>query len=220
MNITIGTSLRVAAPKLVLGVVEADVRYQQLNHELWALLQARGIELASALRGVDLASIAAFAEARRTYRQLGKDPSRYRGSAEALFRRLQSGRGLYQVNNIVDINNLVSLESRHPVGVYDTANVAGRVTFRVGEPSEAYQGIGKASVNLEGLPVFCDDRGPFGSPTSDSQRAMITPETSHVRLVIIAFSGPDQLDLALEQAGGWLTKYAAAEHVTRARSDQ
>jgi len=220
MKITIGGSLRSAAPNLVLGVVEADVQYQPLNNELWALLQSRGAELAKPLHGVDLGSVPSFAEARRAYRELGKDPSRYRGSAESLFRRLLSGRGLYQVNNIVDVNNLVSLESRHPVGVYDAAKVTGPVSFRVGEPGEAYMGIGKASINLEGLPVFCDERGPFGSPTSDSQRAMITPETSRVSCVIIAFSGPEGLDAMVERASAWLTMYAGASSVTAGRSDK
>jgi DNA/RNA-binding domain of Phe-tRNA-synthetase-like protein len=219
MNITISESLRKLAPQLVLGSVEADVVYEKKNDELWKLLEARGRELAGALRGAEAGTVAEFDAARRAYRALGKDPSRYRGSAEALFRRLQSGRGLYQVNNIVDVNNLVSLETRHPVGAYDVANTADAVSFRVGAAGEEYAGIGKETINLEGLPVFADERGPFGSPTSDSRRAMIMPNTSRVCLVIIAFSGPDGLDAALEQAGSYLEKYASARNVARSRSD-
>ena len=46
--------------------------------------------------------------------------------------------------------------------------------FRAGRAGETYKGIGKYDLNLEGLPVFCDAVGPHGSPTSDSERTMVT----------------------------------------------
>src|SRR6202011_5719924 len=90
------------------------------------------------------------------YKVLGKDPARYRGSAEALLRRVISGKGLPRINAVVDVINLVSVESRLPIGLYDLAHVQGDIMFRVGRAGETYKGIGKYDLNLEGFAVFWD----------------------------------------------------------------
>lgn len=131
---------------------------------------------------------------RAAYKALGKDPARYRGSAEALVRRVIAGKSLPQINAVVDIINLVSVESRLPIGLYDLAHVRGDVVFRAGRAGETYKGIGKYDLNLEGLPVFCDALGPHGSPTSDSERTMVTGETKQVLAIIISFGGKEGLE--------------------------
>src|SRR5712675_2853743 len=131
---------------------------------------------------------------RAAYKALGKDPARYRGSAEALLRRVIAGKGLPRINAVVDIINLVSVESRLSIGLYDLAHVSGDILFRIGRAGETYKGIGKYDLNLEGLPVFCDTLGPHGSPTSDSKRTMVTSETRNVLAVIISFGGKEGLD--------------------------
>jgi len=147
---------------------------------------------------------------RDAYRSLGKDPSRYRASQEALFRRILQGKGLFRINTVVDINNLVSLESVHSVGSYDLSQLDFPITFRVGRKGEVYKGIGKEDVNLEGLPILADGNGPFGSPTSDSERAMITTNTRQVMMLIIAFSGSDGLRAHTHRAVQLLSRFAKA----------
>src|SRR5258708_36344373 len=114
---------------------------------------------------------------RAAYKAVGKDPARYRGSAEAVLRRVVAGKGLPQINAVVDVINLVSVESRLSIGLYDLAHIRGDIIFRPGRAGETYKGIGKYDLNLEGLPVFCDEQGPHGSPTSDSERTMVTADT-------------------------------------------
>ncbi len=80
---------------------------------------------------------------RAAYKALGKDPARYRGSAEALLRRVIAGKGLPQINAVVDIINLVSVESRLPIGLYDLAHVQGDIVFRAGRAGETYKGTDK-----------------------------------------------------------------------------
>jgi DNA/RNA-binding domain of Phe-tRNA-synthetase-like protein len=150
---------------------------------------------------------------RKAYRALGKDPARYRGSAEALLRRIVAGKGFPQVNAVVDVINLVSVESRLPVGLYDLAHVTGEIIFRAGRARETYKGIGKYDLNLEGLPVFADDAGPHGSATSDSERTMVTPETKEVLAIIISFGGPEPLDRWTKRLSALLAEYAAAQNV-------
>jgi DNA/RNA-binding domain of Phe-tRNA-synthetase-like protein len=150
---------------------------------------------------------------RKAYKALGKDPARYRGSAEALLRRIVAGKGFPQINAVVDVINLVSIESRLPVGLYDLAHVVGEVVFRAGRAGETYKGIGKYDLNLEGLPVFADTAGPHGSATSDSERTMVTAETKEVLAIIVSFGGPEPLDRWTQRMSGLLSEYAAAQNV-------
>src|SRR5260370_7688346 len=47
---------------------------------------------------------------RAAYKALGKDPSRYRGSAEALLRRMAAGKGLPEITPLFHEIHLLSLE--------------------------------------------------------------------------------------------------------------
>ena len=62
---------------------------------------------------------------RQAYKQLGKEPSRYRVSSEALIRRILQNKGLYKINNVVDTNNLISIETGYSVGSYDLEKIQG-----------------------------------------------------------------------------------------------
>jgi DNA/RNA-binding domain of Phe-tRNA-synthetase-like protein len=148
---------------------------------------------------------------RSAYKALGKDPSRYRGSAEALLRRVLSGKGLYQINSVVDINNLVSLESLNPAGAYDLEKFTSPIELRVGAAGENYKGIGKDVINIENMPVFADATGTFGSPTNDSERAMVSLETKKILMVVFSFTGPEGLEPWMQRAGNLLRRYSGGE---------
>jgi DNA/RNA-binding domain of Phe-tRNA-synthetase-like protein len=118
---------------------------------------------------------------------------------------------LFTVNNVVDANNLVSLASQLPSGTYDLERLAAPIELRVAGTDEAYEAIARGPFNLENLPVLYDARGPFGSPTSDSVRSMITARTSQVLLVLYAFGETGVLDSALDRAEEGLRSYCAGE---------
>ena len=130
---------------------------------------------------------------RAMYRRMGIDPTRTRPSSEALLRRLRRGQPWPVINNLVDAINVCSVTTQLPFGLYDLDRIQGDVTLRVGHPGEEYAGIGKPVVHLEGRPVLCDAQGPFGNPTSDSARTMVTPETTRAWVVVYA---PPELDSA------------------------
>jgi len=150
---------------------------------------------------------------RKAYKALGKDPARYRGSAEALLRRVVAGKGLPQINAVVDVINLLSVESRLPIGLYDLGHVVGDIVFRAGRAGETYKGIGKYDLNLEGLPLFTDTVGPHGSATSDSERTMVTNATNQVLAIIISFGGAEGLGRWAERISELLKQHAAAQDV-------
>lgn len=210
IQILIDQSLKKTVPNLVLGVVLSKIQVTKNSPQLWKEIDKRIRELQSNLTLASLYDIPQIKALRDAYRALGKDPTRYRGSQEALVRRILQGKGLYQINTIVDINNLISLETLHPVGSYDVDNLKPPVVFRIGKPGESYKGIGKEIVNIADLPVFVDQKGPFGSPTSDSERTMITLDTEKVMIVIISFTGPEHLKGQLQRTTNLLCNYAGA----------
>lgn len=215
IEIAIADDLKAKAPGVALGVLEATVTVTQHDEALWREIDARVAELETMLATATIGEIPEIAATRRAYKALGKDPSRYRGSAEALLRRISQGKGLYRVNTVVDVNNLVSLETHHSIGLYDRRFFTPPVVFRPGGAGEEYQGIAKGAINLDGLPVFADAEGPFGNPSSDSARTMIRPDTTEVLMAIISFTGPASLAAALARAAELFERYAEGGVVSR-----
>jgi DNA/RNA-binding domain of Phe-tRNA-synthetase-like protein len=213
VRVTIDAALKTKCPRTALGCVTARVATAASAEALIDVMRARETEIQNLPfpRGV-LASPQVEAT-RSAYKALGKDPARYRGSAEALLRRIVAGRGLPQINAVVDAINLVSVESRLPVGLYDLAHVQGDIVFRRGRAAETYKGIGKFVLNLEGLPVFCDSVGPHGSPTSDSERTMVTAETTHVLAAIVSFGGIEGLERWAKRMSELFTQFAAGKEI-------
>jgi DNA/RNA-binding domain of Phe-tRNA-synthetase-like protein len=198
---------------MALGVVTAQVHTAQSSLEL--LAEMSSVE-GAILKSVDpraLLDAPAISATRAGYRVLGKDPARYRGSAEALLRRIIGGKHFPYINSVVDVINLVSAESRLPIGLYDLSKVAGDIVFRAGRKGETYKGIGKFDLNLEDLPVFADAAGPHGSPTSDSERTMVTSSTERVAAILISFGGPQPLDAWGRRMATLFERYAEGKQV-------
>lgn len=123
-------------------------------------------------------------EWRSIFKTAGKDPNRYRHSAEALYRRIAKQNYLQSVHSAIDLNNFFSLEYQIPIGVYDRDKLNGNVEIRLGNDNEEYAGLNGRSNNLEKLIVSADDLGPFGSPFVDSERTAVTEETSNALQII------------------------------------
>lgn len=213
MNVTIDANLKKKCPGTALGCLTARVRPNASPVPLLAEMNQRELEIQELPFPRGVLESPQVEAVRRAYKALGKDPARYRGSAEALLRRIVAGKGFPQINAVVDVINLVSVESRLPVGLYDLAHVVGGIVFRAGRAGETYKGIGKYDLNLQGLPVFSDDVGPHGSATSDSERTMVTSKTEGILAVIISFGGREGLDRWSQRMSVLLTEYAAAQNV-------
>ena len=114
---------------------------------------------------------------------------------------------------MVDTNNLISLETGFSVGSYDLKNVKGNIVLRKGAEGETYKGIGKDDINIENLPVLADREGAFGSPTSDSTKAMVTLNSEKILTLIYCFSKDENLEKILNNSKEYLEKYAEAENI-------
>ncbi len=132
-----------------------------------------------------------IAAVRTMYKRVGIDPTRRRPSSEALLRRVRRGDPLPRINSMVDVCNWCSLEFQLPYGLYDAARIQGDVVLRLGLSGESYTGIRKDDVHVGGRIALVDRLGPFGNPTSDSARTMVTPATTRALVVVFA---PFELD--------------------------
>jgi len=213
IDISISEELKKICPQARLGCIQAKVKVEDGSEYLWKVINDYCDELGKSIKLEDLSSLERINDGRETYKKLGKAPSKYRLSSEALLRRVLQGKGMYKVNNIVDINNLISMRSKFPVGSYNTDNIFQPVYLRAGKAGAHYKGIGKESTNIENLPVLDDSEGSFGSPTSDSERAMITDAAKNILMCIYSFSGEAGLKENLGYGKMLLEKYAHGEEI-------
>ena len=172
-------------------------------------------ELRRAYEGASTGSLPMTQESRRLYREFGIDPTRTRPSSEALLRRALRGLELYRISNLVDAGNLVSLRWQLSLGLYDADRIGVGATLRLGGANEGYVGIRKDWVNLSGRLCLADAVGPFGSPTSDSERTSVGLRTSRVLAILFAPADGDldRLREAARDLGRTLTHFAGGELV-------
>lgn len=150
---------------------------------------------------------------RTMYKRVGLDPTRNRPSSEALLRRVRKGDALPRINTMVDVCNWCSLEFQLPYGLYDLAHIEGdAVDLRIGMAGESYDGIRKDTVHVAGRMTLADTRGPFGNPTSDSARTMVTTATRNALLVVYAPYGTpaSRLDAVLAETAARMHVYTRA----------
>lgn len=198
-------------PDLTLACIEADVKTED-NADLWVEINNTIRELSEQLSIESISRIPAIASSRQAYKQCGKDPARYRLSSEALLRRVVGGKCLYRISNVVDQLNLVSIRSGFSIGGYDAEKIQGPVQFGIAK-QEPYEGIGRGNLNIEGLPVFRDETGPFGTPTSDSERTRVTESTRRFLMIIINFGASPGLTEAQQMAKELLLRYCSATNI-------
>ena len=114
---------------------------------------------------------------------------------------------------MVDVNNLLSVESGLSVGSYDLGELRGPIILRKAGPGEGYTGIGKDFLDLENMLVLADEEGIFGSSMSDSTRAMVTEKARDILVVLYCFEDEIDLDLLLARGRDAFERYAAAADV-------
>ena len=212
-NISVSEELKAKVPEVKLACIVCDVILQQKNEGLWEAVEKKVAGLAGKLQIDEISSIPAIAASRKAYKACGKDPARYRLSAEALLRRVVNRNEIYQINNVVDLLNLVSISTGFSIGGYDADKINGEVVFGIGRAGEPYTGIGRGELNIEGMPVFRDADGAFGTPTSDSERTSVSMDTKRFLMIIIDYGLSPQLESATAVAKDLLTRFAQASAI-------
>ncbi len=219
IELTVSNEFREKWPQIQLACLECDVKIVAFDEALWKKIDELSAHLRATKKVEEISQTPAIAASRKAYKALGKDPARYRLSAEALMRRVIKGNDLYQINNVVDIINLASVTSGFSIGGYDAHKIVGLVELGIGKAAEIYEGLGRGELNIEGLSVLRDTIGAFGSPTSDSERTGITLDTKHLLMVYYGFGAFDELKWALTFAEQLLVQFAEAKNIERFNID-
>lgn len=182
-------------------LIKAEVKNTASSEALWQEIKQEEDKLLATYTTESIKQRAGIAATRQAYKQFGKDPSRYRPACEQLARRVIQGKGLYHVNTVVDILNLVSLASGYSTAALDAAHIVGNnITLGIGQADEPYEGIGRGVLNIEHLPVYRDEMGAFATPTSDSTRTMLSLDST---LLLVIINGYDGNEVALKQASDY-----------------
>jgi DNA/RNA-binding domain of Phe-tRNA-synthetase-like protein len=80
---------------------------------------------------------------RRAFQVMGVSGKEFRSSIEALTRRALAGRGLPNINPVVDFYNSVSLKYLVPAGGWDLDDISGEITLRVTSGGEPFTALGE-----------------------------------------------------------------------------
>ena len=187
MKIFVEDKIESVCPSFVGACVEADVENSEYSEELWQLIDELGEQFRQTLTTESLKDISAIAATRRVYKACGKDPSRYCPSSEAL---MLQGKKLYQIDTLVDLINLASIKYGYSIGGFDGDKFDGdTLTLGVGREGEPYEGIGRGMLNIAGLPVYRDNTGGVGTPTSDNERTKMGLQTRHLVALVNGYDG-------------------------------
>lgn len=213
IEISIHPAITQVCPALQIGVMEACVTNSDTTENLWNDVQDEARRIAATYTTQTLTQRTAIAATRRAYRALGKDPARYRVSSEALCRRAIRGAGLYRINTLVDLLNIVSMRSGYSIGGFDADCISGSLTLGVGTADDSFHGIGRGQLNIAGLPVYHDSIGGVGTPTSDEERTKLTLSTTRLLVCINAYAEEMPLHECFDFAASLLYKYAAATDI-------
>ncbi|MCI1647286.1 MAG: hypothetical protein LKI39_04275 [Bacteroides sp.] len=210
-HITVSKEIKKACPTFKGAAVYAKVTNTAFSKGLWEEITAFTRDLTTGTKLEDIKNQPAIAATREAYKRCGKDPGRYRPSAEALRRRLMRGLELYQIDTLVDLINLVSLRTGYSIGGFDADKIQGTdLELGIGKANEPFEGIGRGVLNIEGLPVYRDSVGGIGTPTSDNERTKMELETKHILAIVNGYSGKKGLQEAAELIQKLLIAYATS----------
>lgn len=214
IQVKIGDELKAKNNIMALGVLECNVQNTQFDEGLWKEISDLTNEIRTSQTPDSIKDHPQILATRKMYATCGKDPSRYRPSAEALMRRLVKGQNLYQISTLVDLVNLISLRTGYSIGGFDADNIEGeQVEAGIGREGEPYNGIGRGPLNIEFLPVLRDAKSGFGTPTSDEERTAMSLGTTHFLMVINAYDGDALLPEILEYSTRLLKQYSGATDI-------
>ena len=216
-KIIIDERIKNVCPELKIGLIKARVDNVEPSAELWAEIEREAAAIVGKYELLEVNKRPAVAQTRALYRALGKDPNRYRVASEALCRRVIRGLGLYRIDTLVDLINLVSMKSGYPISGLDADKLVGdTLVMGVGEEGELYNGIGRGLLNISGMPVYRDEKGGVATPTSDEERTKITLDTCTLQMNINGFGE----EMPMEEAVAWsvelLKRYASATDIETA----
>ena len=213
-TLVVSDEIRAKAPALRVLQIEAEIENPDTPQALWAELEALAADVHGRYAMEMVNKRPAIAATRTAYKACGKEPNRYRPSSEALMRRMVKGLELYRTAAVIDLINLLSVACGHSIGGFDADRIDGDiVTLGIGREGEPYEAIGRGPLNIAGMPVWRDNTGGIGTPTSDNERTKLAPSTRRLLMIVNMYG--DEMPVADIEALArrLLVTYASAKNI-------
>jgi len=211
IKLTVSDDIKIICPEFTGAAILASVKNSEYNEQLWNTINAYIADYRKSHSIDDIKKNRSIEATRNAYKKFGKDPNRYRPSAEALCRRIVRELPLYKVNTLVDLINFVSISTGFSIGGFDADKISGNsLELGIGKIDEPYDAIGRGLLNIEGLPVYRDALGGIGTPTSDNERTKIEMNTTRLLAIINGYGGKEGLTEAVESMQSLLNKYTSS----------
>lgn len=213
-TLVVSDEIRAKAPALRVLQIEAEIENPDTPEALWAELEALAADVHGRYAMGMVNKRPAIAATRTAYKACGKEPNRYRPSSEALMRRMVKGLELYRTAAVIDLINLLSVACGHSIGGFDADRIDGdTVTLGIGREGEPYEAIGRGPLNIAGMPVWRDNTGGIGTPTSDNERTKLSPSTRRLLMIVNMYG--DEMPVAdiEDLARRLLITYASAKNI-------
>lgn len=212
-KITVSDELKNACPEFIGTAVYMHIRNTPSSDGLWDEIHKTTAHFRETFTKDSIKEITSIQATRTAYRRCGKDPSRYRPSGEALCRRILTGKDLYKVDTVVDLINLASIVYGYSIGGFDADKIQGdTLTLGIGREGEPYEGIGRGTLNIAGMPVYRDAAGGIGTPTSDNERTKLDEGTTRLLVIVNGYDGNEHNVHATARYIALLTKKYAEGH--------
>jgi DNA/RNA-binding domain of Phe-tRNA-synthetase-like protein len=173
-------------------VRRADPRLEAFKEEV--IRETRGSYEAESLKDELL-----FRVYRDFFWSLKVDPTKNRPAAEALIRRIVSGKPLPIINTLVDAYNLASIKTGIAIAAFDADRLQGNLTMRYAEKGERFLGIGmKKPLPLQGGEIVVQDDENLVAiyPYRDAEDSKVTEATKNVLLLFCGVPGISVAELA------------------------
>jgi DNA/RNA-binding domain of Phe-tRNA-synthetase-like protein len=215
---------RIEDARLLLGVVEVR---NGVVRDASAALKTRAAELAGRVTGGNFAIPEAQRSAVRQLLKLGgfSATGRNRPAHELLLNDLKERGEFHHINNVVDVNNVFSLETMLPISIFDADKLVPPVTVRLATEGEGYVFNQSGQyMDLKRCMACCHspaDSGPegtvIGSPVKDSMATKVFEDAKHILGVIYGtadcYSTYQMVgltnrfaNLLADETGGWVAQ--------------
>lgn len=164
-----------------------DVKISKSNDELVKLKERVFRDVRERYDIETLKDVSIFRAYRDFFWRIGVDPTKSRPAAEALVRRVLTGKVIPNINTLVDVYNLASIKSEVALAAFDEDKLEGVLTMRFAFIGEKFLGIGmNKPVNLEGGEVvISDSEKPVALyPYRDADCSKVTEGTKNVLMLV------------------------------------
>jgi len=189
-----------------LSVRERDEELEKFKLEVYGRIRAR-------YRLEDLKDDPVVRAYRSFFWRIGLDPTKTRPAAEALIRRILTGRGLPTINTLVDAYNLASAEACIALAAFDADRIAGdELVMRLARSGEEFLGIGMGKPRiLRGGEIVVSDAERLIAiyPYRDADYSKVTLATRRIYLMTCGVPGIglEKLREAEELAASYIRRF-------------